>query len=168
MHKQEKGDEHMKTPSRRERNVADYRYPTTDLAALRAKASEVTRRLTEAYGKAAWGTKDPMSQLVDIILSHRTKDEQTAAAYANLLRIFGSWETVRDAPLGEVQAAIENVNFPEVKAPRLQAIMRQITAERGNLNLDFLRDLSVEEGTTWLQRFEGVGPKTAACAIEPY
>lgn len=165
MHKQEKGDEHMKTPSRRERNVADYRYPTTDLAALRAKASEVTRRLTEAYGKAAWGTKDPMSQLVDIILSHRTKDEQTAAAYANLLRIFGSWETVRDAPLGEVQAAIENVNFPEVKAPRLQAIMRQITAERGNLNLDFLRDLSVEEGTTWLQRFEGVGPKTAACVL---
>ncbi len=155
----------MKTPSKRERNAADYGYPTTDFAALTAKASEVTHRLTEAYGVAAWGTKDPMSQLVDIILSHRTKDEQTAAAYEQLLLRFGSWEGVRDAPTSEVQAAISNVNWPELKAPRLQAIMRQITTERGNLNLDFLRDLPVEEGAAWLHRFEGVGPKTAACVL---
>jgi endonuclease III len=28
-----------------------------------------------------------------------------------------------------------------------------------------LRDLPVEEGTAWLNRFEGVGPKTAACVL---
>ncbi len=103
--------------------------------------------------------------LVDIILSHRTRDEQTAAAYDNLLRRFGSWEAVRDAPTSEVQATIDNVNFPEVKAPRLQTIMRQITQERGNLNLDFLCDLPVEESAAWLNRFEGVGPKTTACVL---
>lgn len=103
--------------------------------------------------------------LVDILLSHRTRDEQTAAAYANLLHRFGSWEAVRDAPTGEVQAAIENVNFPEVKAPRLQTVMRQITEERGNLNLDFLRDLPLAESAQWLNRFEGVGPKTTACVL---
>lgn len=147
------------------RNPADYGYPSNDLQALSAKAAEVTRRLTERYGELPFSPKDPMSQLVDILLSHRTKDEQTAAAYDNLLRVFGSWEAVRDAPVGEVQAAIENVNWPDVKAPRLQAVMRQITEERGSLNLDFLCDLSVEEGTTWLSRFEGVGPKTAACVL---
>jgi len=103
--------------------------------------------------------------LVEIILSHRTRDEQTAAAYANLLHRFGSWEAVRDAPTAEVQEAIANVNWPEVKAPRLQTIMRQITEERGDLNLDFLRDLPVEEGMAWLSRFEGVGPKTVACIL---
>ncbi len=106
-----------------------------------------------------------MSQLVDIILSHRTRDEQTAAAYDNLLKRFGSWEAVRDAPTEEVQDTIANVNWPEVKAPRLQTIMRQITEERGNLNLDFLCDLPVEESTAWLNRFEGVGPKTTACVL---
>src|SRR5215472_10285203 len=110
----------MKPIARRERNLADYGYPTPDVVALSAKALEVTRRLTELYGEAAWSSKDPMSQLVDIILSHRTRDEQTAAAYDNLLQSFGSWEAVRDAPTEEVQAEIENVNWPETKAPRLQ------------------------------------------------
>ena len=155
----------MKQSVQRVRNPADYGYPSSDVTALTEKALEVTRRLTEVYGVAAWSRKDPMSMLVDIILSHRTRDEQTAAAYASLLERFGSWEAVRDAPTSEVQEAIANVNWPEVKAPRLQTIMRQITEERGNLNLDFLRDLSVEEGAAWLNRFEGVGPKTVACVL---
>jgi endonuclease-3 len=149
----------------RTRNSADYGYPSPDVVTLSAKAIEVTRRLTELYGELPFSSKDPMSMLVDILLSHRTRDEQTATAWDNLLKRFGSWEAVRDAPTQEVQDAIANVNFPEVKAPRLQTIMRQITAERGNLNLDFLRDLPVEEGAAWLNRFEGVGPKTAACVL---
>lgn len=155
----------MKQTVRRERNAADYGYPTPDVASLSAKALEVTRRLTDFYGEVPFSSKDPMSMLVDILLSHRTRDEQTAAAYDNLLKRFGSWEAVRDAPMQEVQDTIANVNFPEVKAPRIQAIMRQITTERGELNLDFLRTLPVEEGAAWLDRFEGVGPKTAACVL---
>jgi endonuclease III len=155
----------VKQTVRGERNLADYAYPTPDIAALSAKALEVTRRLTEFYGELPFSSKDPMSQLVDIILSHRTRDEQTAAAYDNLLKRFGSWEAVRDAPTSEVEAVIENVNWPEAKAPRLQALMRRITEERGELNLDFLRDLPVEEGAAWLRRLGGVGPKTAACVL---
>jgi endonuclease III len=155
----------MKQTARRERNPADYGYPTPDVEALSTKAIEVTQRLTQHYGEVPFSSKDPMSMLVDIILSHRTRDEQTAAAWDNLLRRFGSWEVVRDAPTSEVQATIDNVNFPEVKAPRLQTIMRQITQERGDLNLDFLCDLPVEESAAWLDRFEGVGPKTTACVL---
>lgn len=155
----------MKQTIKRERNPFDYGYPSPDIEALAAKALEVSRRLTEQYGEVPFSSKDPMSMLVDILLSHRTRDEQTAAAWANLLKRFGSWEGVRDAPVNEVQDAIANVNFPEVKAPRIQAIMRQITEERGNLNLDFLRDLPVEESAAWLNRFEGVGPKTTACVL---
>lgn len=155
----------MKQPSRKERNLADYSYPTSDVAALSAKALEVTQRLTHHYGELPFSSKDPMSQLVDIILSHRTRDEQTAAAYDDLLKRFGSWEAVRDAPTAEVQETIANVNWPEVKAPRLQSIMRQITEERGSLNLDFLCTLPVAESTAWLNRFEGVGPKTTACVL---
>ncbi len=155
----------MKQTDRRERNAADYGYPSPDIAALSAKALEVTRRLTEFYGEVPFSSKDPMSMLVDIILSHRTRDEQTAAAYDILLKHFGSWEAVRDAPTEEVQAEIDNVNWPEIKAPRLQALMSHITEERGELNLDFLRDLPVEEGAAWLRRLGGVGPKTTACVL---
>jgi endonuclease-3 len=135
------------------------------MAALSAKALDVTKRLTDLYGELPFSNKDPMSQLVDIILSHRTRDEQTAAAWDNLLKRFGSWEAVRDAPTHEVQDTIANVNWPEIKAPRLQKIMREITEERGNLDLNFLCDLPVEEAAAWLNRFDGVGPKTTACVL---
>jgi endonuclease III len=155
----------MKERVKRVRNLADYGYPSTDIAALSEKALEITRRLTELYGELPFSYKDPMSMLVEILLSHRTYDAQTDAAYENLLKRFGSWEAVRDAPTAEVQETIANVNFPEVKAPRLQTIMRQITEERGNLDLNFLRTLPLEDAAAWLNRFEGVGPKTTACAI---
>src|SRR5581483_2162166 len=147
------------------RDPRDYGYPTTDMEALSAKAAEVTKRLTQLYGELPFSSKDPMSMLVEILLSHRTYDAQTDAAYNNLLQRFGSWEAVRDAPTAEVQETIANVNFPEVKAPRIQAVLRQITEERGNLNLDFLCDLPIEESMQWLDRFEGVGPKTTACVL---
>src|ERR1700693_3404482 len=147
------------------RNSADYGYPSSDVAALSAKALKVTKRLTDLYGELPFSNKDPMSQLVDIILSHRTRDEQTAAAYDNLLKHFGSWEAVRDAPTEQVQEAIANVNWPEAKAPRLQTIVREITEERGNLDLHFLCELPVEEAAAWLNRFDGVGPKTTACVL---
>lgn len=155
----------MKQAGRGGRNPADYGYPINDTEALSQKAQEVTRRLTEHYGELPFSPKDPTSMLVEILLSHRTYDAQTDAAYDNLLKHFGSWEAVRDAPTAEVQEIIANVNFPEVKAPRIQAVLRQITQERDNLNLDFLRDLPIEESAQWLNRFEGVGPKTTACVL---
>ena len=155
----------MKQPSRQKSNSSDYGYTSSDIEALSVKALEVTRRVTERYGVASWSSKDPLSMLVDILLSHRTRDEQTAAAYDNLKQRFPTWADMRDAPTEEVQDAIANVNWPEVKAPRLQATMRRIAEERGELNLDFLRDLPVKEGEAWLSRLEGVGPKTVACVL---
>lgn len=158
-------DQPDKPATRRMRDPAEYGYPIQDIAALSRKALGITQRLTAFYGELPFSDKDPMGQLVDILLSHRTKDEETEAAWRNLLKRFGSWEGVRDAPTAEVQAAIANVRWPEVKAPRLQAIMRQITEERGSLNLDFLCDLPLEESAAWLNRFEGVGPKTTAAVL---
>ncbi|GCE14938.1 endonuclease III domain-containing protein [Tengunoibacter tsumagoiensis] len=155
----------MSQSLRRNRNLADFSYPSTDMTTLVAKALEVTTLLTEQFGEAPFSKKDPMSMLVDILLSHRTRDEQTAAGYANLLKRFGSWEGVRDAPTKEVEETIANVSFPEVKAPRIQAIMRQITEERGSLNLDFLCSLPTEDAVAWLNRFSGIGPKTIGCVL---
>jgi len=42
------------------------------------------------------------------------------------------------------------VNWPEVKAPRLQKMMSEITEERGNLDLNFACDLTIEEAAIWL------------------
>ncbi len=155
----------VKRETRPRGNPADYGYPTPDREALAAKALEVTRRVTARHGPARFSSRDPLSMLVNIILSHRTKKEENAAAYRALRERFGSWEGVRDAPLPEVEAAVAPANWPELKAPRIQALLRRISAERGELSLDFLCDLPVAEGAAWLGRLEGVGPKTIACVL---
>ncbi len=155
----------MTTRVRRTREADDDGYPSTDRTALAAMALEVTRRLVALYGEPAWSTEGPLGVLIGTILSQRTRDAQTGAAYAALKRRFPSWEAMRDAPLAEVQGAIANVNWPELKAPRLQQIARQVTAERGALSLDFLCDLPTDEALAWLLGLSGVGPKTAACTL---
>jgi len=149
----------------RGRTLGAYGYPTPNLIALKDTALEVTRRVARQYGEPHWSEKDPLSMLVIIVLSQRTRDRQTSVGYAGLKARFATWEEMRDAPVEDVQAAIAGVNWPELKAPRLQAIMRQITAERGALSLDFLCDLPLEESVTWLHRLHGVGPKTVACTL---
>jgi len=109
---------------------------------------------------------DPLSELVSSLLSHRTKNADSHRAFQNLLSQFpNGWAEVRDAPLAEVQAALAPCTWPEQKAPRVQDILRRITTERGELPLDFLSDLSVEEARAWLERLPGVGPKTSAAVL---
>ena len=61
--------------------------------------------------------------------------------------------------------AIRPAGLGNQKGPRIQQVLRQITAERGTLDLSFLKDLPTEEAQAWLLRFNGVGPKTAAIVL---
>jgi endonuclease-3 len=53
----------------------------------------------------------------------------------------------------------------EVKAARVKLVLREILDRRGNLDLAFLRRLSLEDAKAWLRGLPGVGPKTAACVL---
>ena len=44
-------------------------------------------------------------------------------------------------------------------------MLRRISDERQELNLDFLLTTPVEVAREWLAGFRGVGPKTAACVL---
>jgi endonuclease-3 len=44
-------------------------------------------------------------------------------------------------------------------------VLRQITEERGSLDLSSLKDLPLEEARAWLMKFNGVGPKAAAIVL---
>src|SRR5947209_17645325 len=83
---------------------------------LRAKARAVLALLTQEYGEPAWPILDPLATLIEVILSHRTADPQTWAAYQALKTRWPTWEALRDAPLPEIEAAIEGTTWPEQKA----------------------------------------------------
>jgi endonuclease III len=132
---------------------------------LRAKARAVLALLRGEYGEPEWPVLDPLGTLVEILLSHRTADPATWKAFTTLRERFPTWEQVCDAPVPEIEEAIDGVTWPEQKAPRIKAVLERIKGERGNLDLSFLDDLPLEEANAWLQSLGGVGPKTAACVL---
>jgi len=134
---------------------------------LHEKALEIHHRLCRTYGCpiAYFHALDPLSELVSSLLSHRTRNADSGAAFKALRERFPDWASVAAAPTAEVQAAITRVTWPEQKAPRIQSILRAIEAERCELSLDFLADLPVEDARAWLERLPGVGPKTSAAVL---
>ncbi len=139
-------------------------------AARQAKALLVHERLCTEYGAPFrfFSTKDPLSELVSALLSHRTKNADSHRAYQELRATFPRWEDVRDAPTEAVQQAIRACTWPEQKAPRIQAVLREISVRCGTdapCALDFLADMPVPEARAWLESIGGVGPKTSAATL---
>jgi endonuclease-3 len=106
-----------------------------------------------------------MHELVSTMLSHRTTQHNEALAFEQMWQHFGSWEAIRDAPVGELAQTIAPANFAEAKAPNIQETLRRIIAERGEPSIDFLGDLSPQEGLDWLMSLPGVGIKTASLVL---
>ncbi len=133
---------------------------------LAQKALAVHNALIQFYGEPTWRNPLPaMDELISTILSQNTNDINRDRAFEALRRRFPSWEAVRDAPVEAVVESIRLAGLANQKGPRLQKVLQQISAERGSLQLDFLKQMPLEEARAWLMKFNGVGPKTAAIVL---
>ena len=133
---------------------------------LKNKALQIRTTLIDNYGHPVWRNPlSPLDELVSTILSQNTNDVNRDRAFDSLIKSFPDWESVRDAPQDEVIAAIRIAGLANQKGPRIQKVLSQITNECGELSIDFLADMSAEDAKSWLMRFKGVGPKTAAIVL---
>src|SRR5205809_5947105 len=100
---------------------------------------KILRLLRRAYGRRRWKCwGDGVSVLVDTILSQNTSNANSDAGYRQLRRRFRSWTQVADAAVEEVERHIRVSGLSRIKAPRIQSILRQIRADRGKIDLQFL------------------------------
>jgi endonuclease III len=127
------------------------------------RVQTLRERLRELYGVPRNEPHgDPLHELVLTVLSQNTNDRNRDVAYGRLRERFASWEAVRDAPLAAVKEAIRPGGLAETKAPRIQAILREIGEP---LDLHWLRETPREEAIAYLTALPGVGRKTAACVL---
>jgi endonuclease-3 len=123
---------------------------------------EILDRLEAAYGTAVLRTRRPaLDELVLTILSQNTSDRNSEHAYARMRERFPTWEDVRDAPEAELVEALRPGGLAAQKAPRIQAVLRDL--ERPDL--EWLADRPPDEAMRWLVALPGVGPKTASCVL---
>jgi endonuclease-3 len=102
---------------------------------------------------------------VSTILSQNTYDVNRDRAFRRLRERFPSWEAVRDADLEAVKESIAISGLANHKGPAIQRALRYISEERGELSLEWLKEVPVEEAKAWLTAIKGVGPKTAAIVL---
>lgn len=134
---------------------------------FKARIREIRKRLIEAFGRPEWRPSlSPVDELVSTILSQNTNDVNRDAAFQQLKRTFPTWQAVMAAPKEEVVGAIRTAGLANQKGPHIQDALKDIAAHTGgDLRLDFLKDLPLEEARQWLLAVKGVGPKTAAIVL---
>jgi endonuclease III len=138
-----------------------------------ARVRRVRDRLREVYGVPLMAPHGhPIAELVLTVLSQSTNDRNRDVAYLRLRARMPSWEQIRDAPLAEVEEAIRPGGISKVKSARIQAILRAIgedarpqAQEPGELSLDWLAYVPLEDARDYLVSLPGVGRKTAACVL---
>jgi len=133
----------------------------------RQKAQQIYQILEQVYGLPEWRQPLPaVDELVSTILSQNTNDVNRDRAFDTLRERFPDWEDVRDADQQTVIDAVRIAGLANQKGPRIQAVLRQISAERGEISLDFLRDQDSQSAREWLTSHKGVGLKTAAIVMQ--
>ena len=138
----------------------------TEQTELKHLALDVHQALIEVYGDPQWRVHlDPISELVSTILSQNTNDVNRDRAFQELRERLPTWEQVRDADVETVKNAIRIAGLANHKGPAIVRALQQISEERGELALDFLQEMPIDEAKAWLTGIRGVGPKTAAIVL---
>jgi len=127
---------------------------------------QILRLLSAEYGKRKLRSRQsPVSVLVQTILSQNTSDRNSGPAFEQLLASFGSWEDMADASAGAISNFIKAGGLGVVKAGYIKQALQEIRRKRGDFDLDFLNQMSVDEARDWLRQLPGVGMKTASCVL---
>ena len=133
----------------------------------RRRIRAIANRLAKRFGPLEPPRAvDPLDELVLTVLSQHTSDLNAERAFDSLRRAFpGSWGAVVSASEGTVADAIRSGGLANSKAPRIQAILRDVREREGRFDLSRLRALPDAEVRDYLVSLPGIGPKTAAVVM---
>lgn len=139
--------------------------PTVPNATPR-RARAIHDRLRKRYGDLdPPRAVDPLAELVLTVLSQHTSDLNAERAFANLRDDYPSWSDVVAAPAERVADTIRSGGLANTKAPRIQAILRDVYEREGAYDLSALQTMSDGDARAYLTSLPGIGPKTAAVVL---
>ncbi|KAG1327024.1 putative DNA glycosylase [Cocos nucifera] len=111
-------------------------------------------------GRGAFG-ETVLDALVSILLSQNTTDSNSRRAFESLKSAFPTWDQVLAAESKLIENAIRCGGLAATKAARIKSILKAVLEKRGEICLEYLRGMSVNEVKAELSQFKGIGPKTA-------
>lgn len=127
--------------------------------------AEILHRLQAKYGNRQRNRLDPISELVLTIISQNTSDTNSRPAFETLQKAFPDWYQLAEANPQDIANAIHAGGLEHIKANRIKLALKEILKQHGQFDLNFLRNMPLDEAKAWLKQLPGVGPKTAACVL---
>jgi endonuclease-3 len=132
----------------------------------KGKIEIILELLSGEYGNPKWVSRqDPVSELIQTILSQNTSDLNSGRAFKSLKSTFKDWKQIASVSKGAIANSIRMGGLAESKASYIKESLQQILIIRDDFNLDFLHELPLEEAREWLTHLPGVGMKTASCVL---
>jgi len=137
-----------------------------DFSSSEKPIRHIIQNLESTYGVPVnERASDALDMLIKIILSQATSDTNSHRTFAALKKRFPQWEAALRARESTIADVIQAGGLANQKAKVIKALLRQIKAEHGTLDLNFLHEMSAEEAVDYLRQFRGIGPKTIACTL---
>lgn len=116
-------------------------------------------------GVAPWPARRPVAQLIKSMISGRTRDAVSQAAFDRLTAKFGSAARLAEAQPAAVERLIGDVTFAQDKARYVVSALRRLRREPAGFRLDSLAHRPLDEALAWLERLDGVGRKVSASTL---
>lgn len=130
------------------------------------KIDWLASKLEEKYGELIHDhSRSPLDTLIRTVLSQNTNDKNRDKAWKGLTKEFSSHEEIARAPAEEIASSIRPGGLQGQKAKTIKGILKDLENEHGEIELDYLDGLPVDEALSELKKFDGVGNKTAGVVL---
>ena len=126
----------------------------------------IIEKLVAIYGEFEQTPRyNALDELIFTVLTQHTSDLNAERAFDRLREEIPTWEEVMVADHQAIADAIFHGGMSNQKSKRIKDILADILDRRGALEIDFLREYSLDDARDWLIELPGVGPKTAAVVM---
>jgi endonuclease III len=133
---------------------------------LHARIASCCERLAQRYGNPRHGNKrDPLDELVYIILSTRTGEAVFRGIYRDLKKAFPTWNDIDARRAGEFHRILAPGGLSSLKSYQLLGIFSALRREFGRATLAPLRAMADDDAERFLTTLPGVGKKVAKCVL---
>jgi endonuclease III len=138
----------------------------SSLKLLQKRAKRASTLLHKEYGSPRHGNKkDPVDELIFIILSLMTTHHSFNRVYNNLKASVPNWDALLTIRLNVLRKLIKEGGLSDQKARRIIQIVKRIHKDFGKVTLSPLRKMADTEIESYLTALPGVGLKTAKCIM---
>ena len=131
-----------------------------------ARLAVVSERLVAEHGTPSLGNfRDPVKEILYILLSAKTTDAQYRRTHRALMAAFPTVADLASANARAVRRCIEAGGLAGKRAAQVVAVARALRAAGGERPGRYLRRLGLREAYHFLTSLPGVGPKSAFCVL---